>query len=618
MNSNTHYKSLNYRIEKQITVEDNSDINELSKQGFYLYIIYNTIHKYRFAMLSTNYYPINKQFLGSQLNFYNISKLSSSVEVKIISDAITGNFLEIIKTPKKNISNQANLELEDKINSELKISQENIRITPQKYFMKHKKTEKGSWYDNLYKISTARIVTEKNRWFLPFMYKNSNKIKTILKKTLYPNIELDNRIEKALISELYKMPSNEFMHCNTHMIILTQGKTGKSSILGMQGKNLDNTSNAGLYGYYNTNHGWNAGIVEQTDNTILIDEINEIINTQKTSYDNIMNTINKPLENGMYYYGKAGGKAVTFKNQFIFMGNISSDFNFENFINGIATNVETIGRRFAYIIYDDKAKFKINYSKPYSNKNTENIIDTISEGLSFKLKEILLELKFQENYFYSKKCQNIIKDWTSKIFKIINRIEVPNTKKFMISYITGSLDNRLKMLALELTIFKMSHVFFALTYKKTNRSLIIDDFYKQLDLLCQDIHISFKNIADHLENSIIEHLNIAERDFKALDKTYQMVFEKICLNEQKFIQNRLYYTNINNKERLKYFIRDLKLRSNLASVNNKLNGIGLGIYYDANLKDYFFSIIRKPTYDKYKEIILKELEHEIEFNDIEN
>ena len=174
-------------------------------------------------------------------------------------------------------------------------------------------------------------------------------IKSLKKKVLNKLLNkalIDHRLINILKTQFFLPnnlnPNKNAMHKQTHSIILTNGGTGKSSVLGIMGTNLDNSSNAGIFGYYSTNTDkWNSGVITQTSNSIIIDEINELINTSKNG-DGILRTMNKPLENGSYTTGKAGGRSVYFGNQFCILGNIDEAFNFENFMLGNPLNSLTL------------------------------------------------------------------------------------------------------------------------------------------------------------------------------------------------------------------------------------------------------------------------------------
>ncbi len=583
------YQDFDYIIERQITVEDTPKVKDYSKQGLYFYIIKNSEQKFRFAHITTRYHLEGEVLHGKALHFRKTPNLDRQINYEIKKDLFGEDYIRF-SDRNKAVHN----------------------ILPKEIFFKEKKTEKGSVFLNQHRIHTKKVTCDKQLWFIGELRKTrvSNHKKRIMKELLN-GAELDVRIEKVIKSQLFVFRENTDMYQNDHSIVLTQGGTGKSSILGILGKNLDNTSNAGIYGYYSVKTDtWNSGIVSQTNRPILVDECNEIINSMTSKQEGILNTLNKPLENGTYSYGKAGGRTIRFCNKFIFLGNISSDFHFENFITGLALNPLTIGRRFGYIIYDDKLHFVQGGKRPLE---PSQYISTITEFLSFSYEYFSKVRHLDQKLFISHRTKKIINDAIPRLTNKTRNLELEGTRNFLSSFIKSSLQNRLPCMAFKLAIFEnINDLIKTEDIQRFQSSKIADQFHPILEHLILDIETSIENIVQHQDNLEIQDTDsrLLHNEYSNLSKYQQELIKKIAIiyNSNKSVYG---WTEIPDKGNLKYYVKNLKNRTGYPQKQSQiLQRYGLGIYLDESKDGIYFRVTNHHAFKRIKHCIENEISKE--------
>lgn len=625
------YEDLEWVVEQQICVDFSKKIKDYSKKGLFKYILVNKLHNWRVDYSTTKYFHINARIDGKNLVFLR-HPLDKAINLKFFFDIFgerqvrftkdRGNYTFIPKelTFKATASKEGFIYL-----NKFKIHEKKMAFDRNMAHIQDLKNESPVTYQWKMK-SLKNIKFSKLKNYSPVRYKKGmeHRVKSLMKKTkvrsatmdykkkfrkqLLNGARVDRRIEKLVISQLFRLESNEFQDLNSHYIALTQGETGKSSVCGVVGKRLDTTSNSGVYGYYSTNKdAWNGGVVSQTTWCLIFDELNEVISTMNSRSDNIMNNINTPLEEGVFSYGKAGGREIKFGNQFGFMANISHDFHFENFIIGVITNNETAGRRFAYLIYDDAVDFENGGRRP---KEATPYIRLVSECCTFFLKYILKKRNINK-MFSSKRAMELQNKYQKIYKKQIERIELDNTKKFLNYFCEKSIKNRTKMMALKIAIFECLNDWARCpNIAKYQMNKIIERFIFEYEDMLKDIEISIENIIEHQNSGTIDDKSseFIKNDFNMLTKTNKEICLKVFENLNGFDKDTGYlnYKNITEKGNLKYLRKDLLYnKTNTSNLNKQLLRFGIAVILKE--KNILFRINNKFTFQKYIPVYQEEL-----------
>lgn len=596
------YTKFNYVVEKQITIKETPNIKKISLKGVYIYILRESMHNFGFVYITSKKLGINAKILGKQLEFYK-TDFNEPTQLKLIDTPTNIKMVQMRNTK----SNKDPIESKD--------IDFDIVFRTLFYKMILDKVDDGKKLENFItkeNIHTKRVAIDKYLWFVDEIIKLKNPQKKLYREILNGAL-VDTKIKNVLVSELINFRSNKYMHLESHSIVLTQGGTGKSSILGIIGKNLDDTSNAGIFGSYDVKRSsWNAGIVSQTDYPILVDETNEMIASGK----NILETLNKPLDNGTYYYGKAGSRNVEFGNQFIFLGNISDEFNFELFIQGLSNNVLTIGRRFAYVIYDTKLEFKNGGNRP---KKRTDFINVFTELLSYCF-YVIIEIKgfisLIESKHYIKKADELKKYITSQC----RDIEHVGTKYFYSEYVK-SLYGRVPFMALKLVIFDELKFILDNNILDTPKYYIADKFHKKTIELLDDIKNTFDNMKAHQLGSTIacSKSDLIKQKLMYFTKSSNYILQLLSENKSNFFKNKLYYPMTEGKTNLKQKVREViynckRFPHSIVKINTNISQMGIKLIF--NTDEIYFTIMNKPLFDKlcnyYDELDVKNNRCDIE------
>ena len=590
-----------YMVEKELSVEDSKPIMDYNLKGYRFYVIHNRTNHLRFLYVTTKKLKIDTILNGKGLLFRKINTKLTNDETII--------YLQIYKN---NLNNEMiNIVQNNKDNDCIPLLSFQLFYKevyePNSQTMKITKIHKNNLHD-------TRIVIDKDMWFIEEL-KNLG-IKDLPKKMLKDLLNkavIDNRLKKTLITELFIIEqyrdeedrvSQEFMMNNSHSIVLTQGSTGKSSILCTIGNDLHTTTDAGMFGYMDvTASSWRAGEVSKTTDAIIIDEINEIIKKNVKKGESVLDILNTPLENGRYNYGKAGGMKIQFGNQFNFLGNISDEFHFENFVNGLSGNQSTMGRRFAYIIYDDKLTFK--------NGDYRDIVKHLhkikpfKEYLSYILTYFLKQKRFQDKKVrINKKLQSTIGIYQKRYKTIIENMEHPNTKQFFTSFTNHSLENRVPTMALKLTIFKFCNQFAKVNqFGDMDLRLFWNNFYTEFENILQDNEQSLINIVSHQKTGTIidETKNKSFYGLERLNKIQRLILLMIVKNVDKVKGIKLNYDDIRDKS----LLRDLKNRVVNKNQTKSVDELkGFGVHFKIEKKNFYFIITNQFKFKEMTDTIL--------------
>jgi len=577
------YKKFSFLVEKKLSVIDSKEMKPLSLREINVYIIRDNIHKYGFLYFSTKILMENQKISGESLNFISHPH-DSQCDLKIYNDEFN------------------DLQCQYKEIKENETKKSNLLFYPCQLYEKYSPNSDKK-IKNPLKIHIKRICTDNNHWFLDkqkikkWRFNNKKLIKEIIKDT-----QIDKQIQNILISMLFIQKDNKYIQQETHALILTQGGTGKSSILGLLGHNLDTTSNAGMFGYYNVKtSSWQSGEVSKTDSPLIVDEINEIMKKG----DFVLETLNKPLDNGSYYYAKAGSRNIEFGNTFMFLGNIDNETHFETIISGLALNTQTIGRRFCYFIYNDKLDYIQGFD--VRDKKINDYVKLSRETLSYILR-YYLDRKELNRFKKNSQFLKMATETKEKILLLNRECEFENTRKFINEY-TKSLFERVPFMAYKLAIFELAEEILAYKdIKKFPKSPIIQKIFSKTQELFEDIIANVTNIIEHQktysQGEVKQNLgsNIqCEKILSIQSKLLYSTIKIISQNEDEFTQNRLYNEDlsgsVDEKRDFNNFLKNLKRRN--FNKNNTLSQFGLKAILDQQQNKIFFTIINKVTFTKY-------------------
>ncbi len=603
------YSQFIFKIEKKLSVLDSEYMKHLSLNKVNVYVIRDTHQNFGFLYLTSKFLNEGSQVFGSSLNFFKHTH-SNRCKVKLEKDRLKQECVNYINVKKE--ENEKNLE-----------KNEIIFFPCQLYEKYNPKTEKP--LKNPLKIHIRRLCFDNELWFMDLITtkKEYHINKQKIKSTLLKDTKISKEIEKILISMLFIQKDNMYIQQETHNFVFTQGGTGKSSILGVLGHNLDTTSNAGMFGYFNVkNNSWISGEVEKTDSPLIVDEINEIM--KKGDY--VLETLNKPLDNGSYYYGKAGSRNIEFGNIFMFLANISTETHFEHIISAIAMNPETIGRRFCYFVYNDKLDFQQGFQiRP--KKIPQNIL-VFREYYSYIFR-YFLDIRKLNSFKENKTFKKLVSQTKEKIENLLKGCEFENTRKFFKEYVK-SLNERVPFMAYKLAIFELTEklVVYENNFDKIPKSLIINEVLNQVNGLFDDILENVSNLINHQKEYATIHQNQSKsnlgsnlqviKELQNQSKYATNCVKIICQNYDKFYQNKLSTENLigskEEKEKFRLFKRNLK-RDKLKQ-NKQLQNFGIkAIWTDNKENNIFFTIINQVIFNKYLNYFC-ELETTIDMEEI--
>lgn len=588
------HKQKTYIVEAQLTVQEAQEIKKLSDENIFVYILRDTKHHYKFMYITTKVLFINTVINGLSLQFRkakhnNLQGLSTAYTdmeeryVYLFSD-------KKIKKKKTKRADDDRLE-----NAEISVIPRDLtRPRPYKQLSDEEKKKAPS---NKYKIHQSRIAFDEPYWFfkeLPQFTKGYHRNKVM--KEILKDAHIQSEIRKVLISEFFRRKNHEFMQNETHSVVLTQGGTGKSSILGVLGTALDNSSTAGIFGFYDIKSAqWVAGRVSQTKKTIIIDETNELINKGET----LMDTLNTPLEKGIYSSGKASGKSVYFANQFMFLGNIRDTFHFGNFIQGLSNNPLTVGRRIAYIVYNNNSEF-INSTKSRIKEET-NYIEIFSEAVTYVFDYMIKKKKVLNN---NSKIEEIVKPYKNKVYDRCKKVENEDVVNFFKEQIK-SYDTKLPFFALKLAIFDLFDDI--IQYENLFRypkNRVVDRCYQRLHELCEDSLRNFENIKKHINDSEIPSDKFAhiKKDIEKMTKREYALVRAFCLNtpkgKKKYFKGDFDVPGDTARLLSKFFSR---MKEFNCSHKTRLQNYGLTVGIDNDIKKVYVAVNNKKIIDKYQE-----------------
>lgn len=560
MDSVSYYKSFSiYRIEKKLSVQDHAKLKDYAKQKLYFYIVHEPQDNNKFLFISSKHYEEQTKLNSAIFNIRTMTN-NENLQLKILNSRFGVRYYDIINT-------KGDIQI---------IFNEIVQS----------KTKDGNFYSK-YKIHKKKIFLENPDWYLDEIKRSQ--VKNYKKKfdnLLFYNNEYNEQIKNHAISTYFILYRSELQRFNDHFIVMDEGKTGKSSLIGYNNEKIDNVSVAGLYGSSDAKLGkFKGGIITTSDKTILIDEINELIENNKQ--EKILSVLNSILENGTYNYQKQHGQMIYASNQFGFMGNLTESFNLAVFLNATFGNTETIGRRIGVITYNKKLNgFKAGHTRPHKVNTYIKAISIFMSNLLnsfYNNEKMLMKLQTNEKYLKLRATYKV------DVYKLINQIEEKTTEAFFKSHTEGF--ERLFMRSFKLYIYRHLNSFIDGSMKIDNsiRDRIIETTLKeQIALNLQNI----TNVIDDLKNNPLPDYTQTNNV-----KSFDRLNNKSKAIIQLFNDN---YDLIDMKDGLNY--NDLKTKSKeLSKIIYHLKERGIDKPTKELSATYYFNI----TLNKDKEIILR-------------
>lgn len=545
--TNKYYKKFIYRVEKKLTVENYFKIKDYAKQQIYIYIIHDNIDNNRFIFISSKHYEENTKLSPDTFRFQQVKDLKDDINLKSKTSKFGIKFFKLLNENGEYIVNLRELV----------------------YSNSGKSTKK------LYKVHIRKITLDNPDWYLEFLLDkkcNSHK-KKMLQLLLYNN-KYNPEIIYNTISSFFILENPDYQKFNDHSILLDEGKTGKSSIVGYMGEKVDNVSIAGLYGSSDgKNAKFRGGLVTTTKKPILIDEINELIKNQKG--EKILSVLNSALENGTYNYQKQFSQKIRINNQFFFMGNISDELNFPLILEGTFGNVETLGRRIGIITYNIQLK---GFQKGNIRPETPNpYLNAISIYMSNIFNYVLINTKYIKKLYRHKEYIEFEKHYKKEIILMLRDVEDIVTKSFLKSH-SGAFD-RVITRGLKMWIFNNIDKFIKKGFVYDNH-LIYEVLQESKKHISSNL-INLKNIVEHVKDFSMtdKTQEINKNSFQELQETYKKLLKFFWLNQNSITQKgvEIGRTNLKEKTSLKFVLQNYRRRGIPKKHKSFLLGHGLNI-----------------------------------------
>lgn len=584
-----YYKKFSYRIEKKITVQECKDMKNYAKKGLYVYVIHDNIDNNRFFFISNSHYEEQQIINSSSFIFARISSNKDSLYLK--KNVTEFNKIYFTKSEKKA---DVDLMLSD---------------------FAYKRTKDGKVF-YIYKTHTKKIAIDNPQYYKDLI--NSYGIKNYKKKfereVLYCS-SYNEEIWNNFISSLFVLKSVDFQRFNDHAFIFDGGKTGKSSLISYVSSKADNVSLAGLYGSSDSKNGrFRGGLITLTDNNIIIDETNEMIQNKKNSGDRVLSILNTILENGEYNYIKQFSATITSSNQFMFMGNIDDEFNLSIFLEGLFGNVTTLGRRIGIITYNTNLKgFEKGKNRP---KKPSTYVLAIKDYLTDIFNYIFSSTKFYNKLIVHSDYKKLETEYKTRLRAMLKDTDNLNTYNFIKSH-CESID-RLVTRALKLYLFENLNKFLRDDKPFYDNHLIYKVLLETKKVIEQNIH-NIEHIIEHMKKAKITSRadKINSTNFSFLKKFHKKTLEIFYKNIEKITQKGTIFQELENNESVKVHISRIRnKKTTTRNINNVLNRYGCRINLIQN--EVFFAFDSKNKFIRMTKGLFDNEEKKEENKNIDN
>lgn len=585
--SNKYYKSFLYIIQKKLSVEDNKVLKDYAVQGCYLYIIVDGLDKNRFLFISPKHYEEGAKIYPETFRLRKVSGKKDAILLKKYQGTFEKEFFDVVEE-QGDISIFLN-EFIDSKNAQGKIFQK-------------------------YKTHTKKIAIDYPDWYIDVI--RNSKTKSYRKKferDILCGNSYSPDIYEHFVSTLFIFKNRNYQRLNDHFIMLDEGKTGKSSLISFLSEKADNISVAGLYGSSDGKAGrFRGGLVTLTDKTIILDEINELVESKQKG-EKILSLLNTILENGEYNYVKQFSAKIESSNQFGFMGNVSETFNFPIFLEGVAGNTLTIGRRIGVLTYSNdlggfqKGANRLPKPTPYCR--------AIQMYLSNMFNYIIYDTKYLSKLFTHKSFIKYSKYYKQKLYVIRNNLEEEITRAFITSH-AESID-RLLTRALKLFIYENMNKFISQEWDTYTNHLPFQVYERVHDLIEKNL-IAFENIKEHIENSpnVSRKEEYNKLSYENLNsKAYKKVIELYHLNKDAITNRGLKYSDLEgDKKEIKFIMSDYKLgKNNPVRINELLLKYGCKIILKNN--EVLFMFLNKSLFESKTQGLFENILEEVNLDE---
>lgn len=541
----SYYKSFNYTIIKKFSVQDRPQVKDYSKHKIYFYIIQENTDLNRFLFISTELYE-EKTFIHP--NQFKLKKPENMEEFFITrhQNEFNDTFFEIAdkKCDKSHSINLRNICMN-------KLTEETIA--------KRKAQDNKELCDlhpffSQFKCHTKRIAFDNPNWYKEFLLEGNIKdFKKMFEKHSYCQNDYDDSVKENYISTLFSLKSNEHQILNDHSIHLDEGKTGKSSMISWISNKCDNISIAGLYGSSNSQLGkFQGGLVTTTKNSIIVDELNEL--SENTKNDKILSILNTFLENGVYNYVKQFSAEIQGSNQFIFLGNITEEFDFSIMLENLMGNNYTFGRRIGIITYNANLR---GYKKGLIRGDATPYVLAIKDYLSKILNYILNHSKFYTKTIHHRKYLELESYYKKELNKLIEKTENETIRNFIKSHSESI--GRQNLRALKLYIFSNMNLY--ITGKKPlYEHLIVNEVLDKTKIVLDHNIENFKHMVT--QQGEIDYDKISgdrnKKKYDRLFKVYQDFIDFFYFNKKLIDEKGANYDGLKNKQNIKKKIYNFK------------------------------------------------------------
>ena len=564
--TNAYYKSLTYIIEKKITVEDNPKVKDYIKDiGIYVYVLFDMQDKNRFFFFSCQNFAEGTKIHPETFKIFKISSEKDSIH--------------LIK--KKAKFNEPYFRLS-------KNKGEHTIILSDVIFPKNK--DGKSW--NKYKAHTKKIFLDYPDWYIEHLkIAGCKSIRKKFEREILSGNQYSPEILEHFISTLFILRNEELQRLNDSALVLTEGMTGKSSIIAYMSEKADDISMAGLYGSSDGTRGhFREGLVGQTKSAIIVDELNELIEHKKG--EKVLSVLNTILENGRYHYRKQFSAVIKSQNQFILMGNLTSSVNLATILEGTVSNLATIGRRFGVVTYNlNLSGFTKGGHRPL---NPTTFMRAVSIFLTNIFNHILYETKFLDKILAHKEFAKLEANYKVEIGKLSVRVENETVLNFLKSHqeaglriLTRGLKNFLyfnldNFLSEKMPIWYGQYTFEAIRYA---------------NLVAQRNIINLQNVVEHVNDYQMSSrrpaMNLTR--FQDLKETHKRILKVFWVNKDNANIREVELKTLKEIsiiDRVSYNLRKKTYTPDF--INSTLRNYGCRIFVRNN--EIYFSIMNKKVF----------------------
>lgn len=240
---------------------------------------------------------------------------------------------------------------------------------------------------------------------------SNNQLKGLIAEYLKGGFDKDAKLQKVLFPHLVKhdrkgTKPQDIMPYNSHNLVFTNSKVGKTYTAEKIGIVRDDVTPAGLCGYISAEE-TRRGILYNEDETVFADEIN--FRSDRQMNDEILSL----LERGTSKQSKAGKSLMTnFYGDLVYMANPTEDKDnlkpvekFQYLLEALGRNMQGMGSRFGVVLFDEN--LETAEGEPMNSdrrRKLSKLVSWLKSEISQKYTEIQqemvswLEQEYPEDY----------------------------------------------------------------------------------------------------------------------------------------------------------------------------------------------------------------------------